>query len=186
MSEYRIKPWEELTIRDDYMFKLIMSRKRICKQMLERILHIEIQDIHYLETEKSVSVRYHSKGVRLDVYVKDDAGTVYNIEMQVRKPEGDGLSKRTRYYQSMMDADLLASGADYDSLTPTIIIFICPFDPFDAGRYLYTFENRCVDGVLTADHFVQEIDEEIQRVKMIEGEAVGYMTYEMKISHKST
>ena len=32
MSGYRIKPWEELTISDDYMFKLIMSRKRICKQ----------------------------------------------------------------------------------------------------------------------------------------------------------
>ena len=31
MSGYRIKPWEELTISDDYMFKLIMSRKRICK-----------------------------------------------------------------------------------------------------------------------------------------------------------
>ena len=38
-----------------------------------------------------------------------------------------------------------------------------------------------VDGVLTADRFVQEIDEEIQRGKMIEGEAVGYMTYEMKM-----
>ena len=27
MGIYRIKPWEELTIRDDYMFKLIMSRE---------------------------------------------------------------------------------------------------------------------------------------------------------------
>ncbi len=35
---YRIKPWEELTIQDDYMFKLIMSRKRICKKMLEKLL----------------------------------------------------------------------------------------------------------------------------------------------------
>ena len=220
MSGYRIKPWEELTISDDYMFKLIMSRKRICKQMLERILHIEIEDIDYLETEKTVTARYHSKGIRLDVYVKDDKGTVYNIEMQVRKPEGDGLSKRTRYYQSMMDADLLAAGADYDTLNPTIIIFICPFDPFEAGRYLYTFENRCVedanlrlndgarkiflntkgrlgkidnsiraflqyvDGVMSTDRFVQEIDEEIQKVKRIEGEAVSYMTYEMKMKEE--
>ena len=52
MSGYRIKPWEELTISDDYMFKLIMSRKRICKQMLERILHIEIKSLSYVETEK--------------------------------------------------------------------------------------------------------------------------------------
>lgn len=38
-----------------------------------------------------------------------------------------------------------------------------------------------VDGVMSTDRFVQEIDEEIQKVKMIEGEAVSYMTYEMKI-----
>ena len=143
MTEYRMKPWEELTIRDDYMFKIIMSRKRICKQMLERILHIEIADLSYIETEKSMTARYQSKGIRLDVYVKDDKGTIYNIEMQVRKPEADGLAKRTRYYQSMMDADLLDAGADYITLNQTIIIFICPFDPFGAGHYLYTFENTC-------------------------------------------
>ena len=112
MSEYEIKPWEELTIRDDYMFKLVMRRKRICRKILERILGIEIADIHYLETEKSITAVYQGKGIRLDVYVKDDKETVYNIEMQVRKPEGEGLSKRTRYYQAMMDADLLAAGAD--------------------------------------------------------------------------
>ena len=49
MSSYRMKSWEELTICDDYMFKLIMSRKRICRKVLERILHVEISDIHYLE-----------------------------------------------------------------------------------------------------------------------------------------
>ena len=215
-----MKDWKDLTISDDYMFKLIMSRKRICKQMLERILRIEIKDIHYLETEKSIATHYHSKGIRLDVYVKDNQGTVYNIEMQVRKPDGDRLSKRTRYYQSMMDTDLMAAGADYDSLNQTIIIFICPFDPFDAGRYIYTFENLCiedhgirlrdgsrkiflntkgqigeidtsikaflhyVDGVISSDQFVQEIHKEIQKVKMIEAEAVSYMTFEMKIKEE--
>ena len=91
MSEYRIKPWEELTIRDDYMFKLIMSRKRICKQMLERILHIEIEDIDYLETEKTLAARYHSKGVRLDVYVKDDAGTVITSRCKCESPRAMGF-----------------------------------------------------------------------------------------------
>ena len=111
---YRIKPWEELTIQDDYMFKLIMGVKRICLSLLQSILHVEIADIHYLETEKSVDARYQGKGIRMDVYVRDDANTVYNIEMQVRMPEGKSLFKRTRYYQSMIDADLLETGADYD------------------------------------------------------------------------
>ena len=70
MSSYRMKSWEELTICDDYMFKLIMSRKRICRKVLERILHVEISDIHYLEAEKPMKPSYRSKGVRLDVYVR--------------------------------------------------------------------------------------------------------------------
>ena len=49
---YRIKPWEDLTIQDDYMFKLIMSRKRICKKMLEKLLQIPIRDIKYIDVKK--------------------------------------------------------------------------------------------------------------------------------------
>ena len=178
-----------------------MSRKRICRKVLERILHVEISDIHYLEAEKPMKPSYRSKGVRLDVYVRDDVHTVYNIEMQVRQPEGDGLAKRTRYYQSMIDADLLAAGADYDELNQTIIIFICPFDPFGKDRFIYTFENLCrdtkgtagdvsdalkaflsyVDGVLSGDALVQEIEDEIRKVKTEEGERVEYMTFAMKM-----
>lgn len=217
MGDYKIKPWEELTIRDDYMFKLVMRRRRICKKMLEGTLRIRIEKIRYLETEKSITAPYRSKGIRLDVYVKDERNTVYNIEMQIRRLEGDALFKRTRYYQSMMDADLLAAGADYDELNKTIIIFICPFDPFGEGRYMYTFENIClenknlnlldgatkiflntkgrigdiddtiraflqyVDGVVTDNSFVQEVEAEIRRVKLEEGERVNYMTFAMKM-----
>ena len=138
---YQIKDWQDLTIQDDYMFKLIMSRKRICKKMLEKILRISIDDLVYIEDEKSMKASYDSKGVRLDVYVKDDKHTVYNIEMQVRKPENKGLYKRTRYYQSMIDGDLLKAGVDYDELNLTYIIFICPFEPFHEGRHMYTFRN---------------------------------------------
>ena len=127
------------------MFKLIMNIKPICLKLLQGILRMEIKDIHYLETEKSMDARYQGKGIRMDVYVRDDAATVYNIEMQVRMLEGTSLFKRTRYYQSMIDADLLAAGADYDDLNKTIIIFICPFDPFGEGRHIYTFENICLE-----------------------------------------
>ena len=140
-----IKPWEELSFRDDYMFKRIMSHKRFCKRMLEKILRIEIRDIRYLEDEKTIKTAYESKGIRLDVYVEDDRNTVYNVELQVRKPEKDGLFKRTRYYQSMIDGDLLMAGARYDTLKDTIIIFICPFEVLDGNRHMYTFRNICVE-----------------------------------------
>lgn len=221
---YQIKDWQDLTIQDDYMFKLIMSRKRVCKKMLEKILRISIDDLVYIEDEKSMKASYDSKGVRLDVYVKDDKHTVYNIEMQVRKPENEGLYKRTRYYQSMIDGDLLKAGVDYNELNPTYIIFICPFEPFHEGRHMYTFRNYCtedkdedkdielqdgtvklflntkgtmddvepdvkafleyVDGVMSPDEFVQEIDEAIRNVKTQESERVRYMTYTLKLKEE--
>ena len=30
----KIKPWEELSFQDDYMFKRVMSHKRFCKRMI--------------------------------------------------------------------------------------------------------------------------------------------------------
>ena len=74
------KAWEELTIADDYMFKLVMSHKRICKHLLEMLLRIRIRDLKEPETEKAMKHGYESKGIRLDVFVEDDAQTVYDID----------------------------------------------------------------------------------------------------------
>ena len=62
---------------------------------------------------KKKSIVYHPeyKGVRLDVYAKDEKQTRYNVEIQVeRKP---ALGKRSRYYQSQMDMEMLLTGEDY-------------------------------------------------------------------------
>ncbi len=62
------------------MFKRVMSRKRFCKRMLEKILRMETRDIRYREEEKTIKTAYESKGIRLDVYVEDDKHTVYNVD----------------------------------------------------------------------------------------------------------
>ncbi len=46
-----IKPFEELTIQDNFMFQKVMRNKRICKATIERLLDIQIKDITYLEEE---------------------------------------------------------------------------------------------------------------------------------------
>ena len=86
---------------------------------------------------------YHPeyKGVRLDVYAKDENNTRYNVEMQVaRKAE---LGKRVRYYHGQLDMELLLSGRDYAELPNVYVIFICDFDPFGEKKYRYTFTRRC-------------------------------------------
>lgn len=148
-----IKKYEDLTIRDNFLFQKIMRNKRICKRVIENLLDIEINDITYPEEEKTISLRLDSKTVRLDVYVNDDKGTVFNLEMQTVNDK-DELAKRTRYYQASIDIDMLEHGSDYSDLKQTYIIFICTFPIFDKKRQKYTFRNICIE-----DHDVELKDE---------------------------
>ena len=135
------KALEELTIVDDFMFGAVMSEPKRCKPLLEYILGVEIERIEYPDLQKTIDKQYKSKAVRLDVYVADGKGTVYNIEIQTTKKKN--LPKRTRYYQGMIDLNIIDKGKDYTNLKKSYVIFICTYDPFDAGRYVYTFENQC-------------------------------------------
>ena len=66
------KKFEDLTFADHYMFeKVLHENQDICKELLERLLKIQIDHITYPEIEKTISPYYESKGVRLDVYLKD-------------------------------------------------------------------------------------------------------------------
>ena len=139
-----IKPFEELTIQDNFMFQKVMRNKRICKATIERLLDIQIKDITYLEEEKLLHMNPDSKGVRLDVYVNDEDGTVFNVEMQTSK-NMEELVKRVRYYQSIIDLYNIEKGQDYTELNDTYIIFICTFPLFSDTLHKYTFKNICLE-----------------------------------------
>ena len=135
------KKFEDLTFADHYMFeKVLHENQDICKELLERLLKIQIDHITYPEIEKTISPYYESKGVRLDVYLKD-SNKVFDIELQNAMDEN--LAFRTRYYQSMIDTDNLLKGEHYSKLPESFIIFICTYDPFGNNLSSYTFENRC-------------------------------------------
>ena len=140
-----LEAWNNLSIRDNFIFQRVMQNEKLCKWLLERILNVGIRDIHYPDTEKSIDLRLDSKAVRLDVYIEDEAGTVYNIEMQTTKGRDGELPRRTRYYQGMIDMDLLDKGVYYDDLRQTYIIFICTFDLFGRDERIYTFRHRCIE-----------------------------------------
>ena len=75
-----IKPVEELTFTDDFMFGYVLRDPEICKTLLETLLGIQIEYVEYPELQKSISSFYESKGVRLDVYIKG-SNRVFDIEI---------------------------------------------------------------------------------------------------------
>lgn len=140
--EERQLKWEELSISNDFLFGKVMQDAELCKELLQRILpDLDIDHVEYPELQKAIKEDFDAKGVRLDVYVNDGKGTVYDIEMQAVTSKY--LPRRTRYYQSMIDLQLVDKGQDYDTLNNSYIIFICLSDLFGKGRYMYTFENVC-------------------------------------------
>lgn len=136
------KAFEKLQIKDDFMFSVIMRNPRFCKPFLERILNIKISCIEYPKSQETIDISADAKSVRLDIYVEDGKETVYNIEMQTT--ENRNLPKRTRYYQGMIDLNILEKGENYRDLKRSFVIFVCTFDLFGEGRHIYTFENRCI------------------------------------------
>ncbi len=140
-----IKSFDELEFKDDFMFGIIMRNPKHCKSFLETILGIKISDIKYPKMQETIDITANAKSVRLDLYVEDGKNTVYNIEMQVSVNKN--LPKRSRYYQGMIDLNILEKGEDYKNLKWSYVIFICTFDLFGEGRHIYTFENRCIQNL---------------------------------------
>jgi len=137
------KPFEELTISDDFMFCKVMEHEPICKEFLELLFSAKIEKITYLSSQNIITTNSGAKTVRLDVLVKDEAGTSYNLEMQVANQYN--LPKRMRYYQAALDISFLDQGYSYKTLNDSFIIFICLFDPIGKNRAIYTFENICIE-----------------------------------------
>ena len=149
MSETK---FEDLKISNDFMFKEVMkSNKGLCKRLVGSIMQQDIEDIVYIETEKTLQPYYDSRGIRLDVILADENHTRYNLEMQARNVISKAgvalLPKRTRYYQSVIDMDMLKQGENFDQLNPLVLIFICTFDFYKEGRYVYTFKSRCLENL---------------------------------------
>lgn len=136
------KRLQELTIKDDFMFGAVMVYEDMCRCLLEMALGFSIERV---EVCKEHSLIYHPeyKGVRLDVYARDENHTHYNVEMQVSRDVD--LPRRSRYYRSQIDMELLLSGVSYSELPDSYVIFICDYDPCGREKYKYTFRNCCAE-----------------------------------------
>jgi predicted transposase/invertase (TIGR01784 family) len=140
--------WEQATIANNFIFyKVMRNNPDVCKELLEILLEFKIERIE-MSQEEVVDIDFASKGIRMDVYARDADGLkAYNIEVQTT--DTSELPERARYYQGVMDVDLLKSGQQYKELKTTYIIFICLDDVFKKGLAKYTFENLCLEDTET-------------------------------------
>lgn len=148
--------WEDLTLADYVVFGTVMLRPDLCKRLIELALQIPIDRIEYVEREKDLRAMPGTPGVRLDVYVGDGTGRMFNVELQRRDEKY--LPQRARYYQASICHEMaeaarrkaadegrgLTWGERYGSIKESYVIFVCLHDPFGRGWKRYVFKNLCV------------------------------------------
>lgn len=92
----RQKRLQDLTIKDNFMFGAVMSIEENGIAFPERVLGFPIEKV-VITKERSMIYHPKYKGVRLDIYAKDENRTHYNVEMQARRQAlGSGLPKSVR------------------------------------------------------------------------------------------
>ena len=119
-----------ITLAHFLVFPEVMRESRLCRRFLEQVLGIKIRKLEFVQKEADFKESVIYRGIRLDVYVEDDANTVYDVEMQNLVES----FRRVRYYQSGIDRQILRSGSSYAKLKTSFIIMVCNYDPTHVAR----------------------------------------------------
>ncbi|EOS20513.1 hypothetical protein C806_05034 [Lachnospiraceae bacterium 3-1] len=127
---------------DDFLTKCFEGDTASIELVLQIVL--EKPDLKVLDVRTQVFVEnLLNRSVRLDILATDSTWAKLNVEVQ-RSDKGAGR-KRARYNSSMMDANLLKKGDDFDNLPETWVVFITENDVIGKGLPLYQIE-RCFLG----------------------------------------
>lgn len=186
-KKQKYKPLREMNLTDDFLFDVTTEELENCKTIIELSTGLRLRSLKWKEGQKVVHNLPGRRGIRMDFTAVDDSGRMFDVEMQNRN-EGN-IPKRTRYYQSLIDAPLLKSGEQsFDSLKPLYIIIICNYAPYSEKLYSYTFENRCLErpGLKLGDDVIKlilstkgENEEEVSK------ELVDFLHYVANSDEKS-
>ena len=138
----KLIPLNKLNLTDRFLFEEVIEDPLAHQDALGIILGRDVPLLTQNEAEKELRISPEARSVRLDIFSMDEDRAVYNTEMQ--KQRRADLSRRSRYYQSLVDISLLDPGIpDYSQLNESYLIMITPFDLFGCGKYRYTFRAVC-------------------------------------------
>ena len=129
--------------KNDFVFKRLFVGS---PELLADLINAVRNDAPPIEVVEVLNPRIDpdelaGKFIILDVLARDEAGRLYNIEMQVRRHAG--WNARSTYYLARTLSKQLKNGDDYRELKPVIGIHLVDFDLFDApDQVLWCFELR--------------------------------------------
>lgn len=129
---------QSLRLLDDEFMNKVFEDKACAELLLQVILErtdLRVQKVHGQHSLQNLQGR----SVRLDILVVDEAGRIYNVEVQ--RSDRGAEAKRARYNSSLIDANVTEPGDAYEKLNETYVIFITEHDVLRAGLPMYHIDR---------------------------------------------
>ena len=129
---------QEFRLMDDEFMTACFEGQPGCMELILRII-LDRSDL----VVDSVDVQMYLKNLQgrslqLDLHSQTD-GSEYNVEFQ--RDAERAMPKRARYHGSVMDANALKAGEDFDRLPETYVIFVTEDDYYGCGEAVYHVER---------------------------------------------
>ena len=146
-----MKRLEDMNLVDDFLAYSLAVHKiygeEASRYIVGCILQRRIRHLTVVPQKAWYGENPESHGVRMDVYLDEEDGEIFDMEPDNNDGAGDvaALPCRVRFYHSKIDAGNLAAGENYSSLRNVAVIFITTYDPFGKNRMVYTVKNSCVE-----------------------------------------
>ena len=124
-------------IDDDFMTRCFEGQIEATELLVHTILGVKwrVLSVKTQDTIKNLPGR----SVRLDILAVGENGRNINIEIQ-RQDKG-AAPRRARYHASVLDANTLLAGDEYEKLPEAYVIFITEADFFGQGWPIYNIER---------------------------------------------
>ena len=126
-----------MRLLDDDLMTLVFDKNIPAAELLLKIL-LERDD---LKVKEVIAQRVYKnpmkegRSIKLDIYVVDETGKVYDVEVQ-RADKGADVH-RARFNSSMIDTKLLKSGQEFAEMVDSYVIFITEHDVIGKGLPMY-------------------------------------------------
>ena len=143
----------ELNVIDDFLFTELMNNPEYRIELSELLIStflgrkISVREVHAQKVSGGLETNEH--GIRMDAYIEplpngEERAVVYDMEMETREADRKSLPRRNRYYSALLDAHLLRTGRDYETLPDLLTVMVLSYDPFTEGRMIYEAKTTII------------------------------------------
>ncbi len=130
---------QRFCLMDDEFMTKVFDEDIECTELILRII-LEKEDLHVktIHTQHVIK-NLQGRSARLDIHADDSKKRIYNIEIQ--RDDSGASPKRARFHGSIMDANALLEGDEWEKLPETYVIFITENDVLGENKPIYHIDR---------------------------------------------